>query len=204
MSLNLPPVSPSATPEETAYHYVYNEKGLKGGIPIMLMTGITWPIFCAGVNRQLAKIPGVSRTALWAQLGAGCLAALSMMLPAIFFSAVIYRLDRDPILTQLLSDLAWLVYMMSFPPFVAQDFMISYAVLSDRRPRPLIPRWAAWAMSGLAITVYPAIAVHCVKSGPFAWNGALSFWVGMAGGSVQLGILVFFLWKAHAEPDPEE
>ncbi|RWA13985.1 hypothetical protein EKO27_g1133 [Xylaria grammica] len=38
-SLNLPPVSPSLSPEQTAYHYVYNETGLKGGISLMLLTG---------------------------------------------------------------------------------------------------------------------------------------------------------------------
>lgn len=202
-SLNFPPISPSLTPEETAQHYRDNDVGLKIGISIMLLTGAIWPIFCAGVNRQLSKIPGVSHTALWGQLGAGCLGALSMMLPSMFFSVVAYRLERDPIITQTLSDLAWFVYAMGFPPFIGQDLMISYAVLSDKRPEPLIPHWVSWIMSGLTLTLYPALAVHAVKSGPFAWNGALGFWLGAIGFGGQVGILVSFLLKSHEKPDPD-
>lgn len=202
-SMQLPPISPSFTPEVTAAHYRRNETGMKGGICLMLMTGAFWPIFCAGVNRQLSKIPGISQTALWGQLGSGVLGSISMMIPSYFFSAVIYRLDRDPILTQMLSDLAWFVYAMGFPVFMGQDLMVSYAILSDKRPEPLIPHWVAWAMSGLTLTLYPALGVHCVKSGAVAWNGALGFWLGAVGFGGQVGLLVFFLMKAHAKPDLE-
>jgi hypothetical protein len=128
---------------------------------------------------------------------------MSMMLPSMFFSAVIYRLERDPLLTQMLSDLAWFVYAMGFPPFIGQDLMISYAILSDKRQNPLIPHWVAWVMSGLTLTLYPALGVHCVKSGAVAWNGALGFWLGAVGFGGQVGLFVFFLLRAHARPDPE-
>jgi hypothetical protein len=202
-SLNLPPIAPHRTPEDTAQHYVDNHTGMKGGISIMLMTGAIWPIFCAGINRQLSKIPGVSQTALFGQLAAGSLGAVSMMLPAMFFSAVIYRLERDPVITQTMSDLAWFVYAMGFPPFIGQDLMISCAILSDKRPEPLIPHWVAWVMSAFTLTLYPALGVHCVKSGAVAWNGALGFWLGAVGFGGQVGLLVMYLLKAHAKPDPE-
>lgn len=200
-SLNLPPIAPHRTAEDTAYHYVDNHTGMKAGISIMLMCGAFWPIFCAAINRQLSKIPNVSQTALQGQLAAGSLGALSMMLPAMFFSAVMYRLERDPVITQTLSDLAWFVYAMGFPPFIGQDLMISYAILSDKRKEPLIPHWVAWTMSGLTLSLWPALGVHCVKSGAAAWNGALGFWVGAVGFGGQIGLLVLFLLKAHAKPD---
>lgn len=202
-SFNFPPISPSLSAEATADHYRRNEKGLQAGISIMLLCGAVWPLFVAGINRQLAKIPGVSRTALQGQLAAGCLGSLSMMLPSMFFSVVIYRLERDPVLTQTLSDLAWFVFAMGFPPFIGQDMMISYAILCDKREKPLIPHWVAWATSGLTLTLYPALVIHCVKSGPLAWNGALGFWAGAIGFGAQVGILVPHLLKAHASPDPE-
>ena len=200
-SPQLPPISPSLTPEATADHYRQNETGMKIGICILLLTAVFWPIFCAGINRQLSKIPFASPTALWGQLVAGGLGSLSMMLPSMFFSVVIYRLDRDPILTQMMSDLAWFVYAMGFPPFLAMDMMISYTILSDKRKEPLIPHWVAWTTSGLTLTLYPALAVHCVHSGAFAWNGALGFWLGIVGFGGQVGLLVFFLKKAHSKPD---
>ncbi|KFA60027.1 hypothetical protein S40285_10670 [Stachybotrys chlorohalonatus IBT 40285] len=201
-SLNFPPISPSLTAEQTVDHYRRNELGMQIGISIMLLCGIAWPIFVAGINRQLSKIPGVSPTALWGQVAAGCLGTLSMMLPSMFFSVVIYRLDRDPVLTQTLSDLAWFVYAMGFPPFLAQDMMISYIVLSDKRDNPLIPRWVAWVTSGLTLGIYPALFVHFVKSGPLAWNGLLGFWFGAVAFGGQVGVLVYHLLNALEKPDP--
>ncbi|KFA51954.1 hypothetical protein S40293_11130 [Stachybotrys chartarum IBT 40293] len=201
-SLNFPPISPSLTPEETAEHYRRGERGMQVGICIMLLTAIFWPIFVAGVNRQLSKIPGVSTTALWGQVAGGCLGSLSMMLPSMFFSAVIYRLDRDPVITQTLSDLAWFVYAMGFPPFMAQDMMVSYIILSDKREKPLIPRWVAWTTSGLTLGIYPGLVVHCFKSGPFAWNGLVGFWIGIISFGIQGGVLVFHFLAATQKPDP--
>ena len=200
LSGQLPPISPSLTAEETADYYRQHKTGMKVGICCMLLTAIFWPIFCAGINRQLSKIPHASPTALWGQLTGGCLGSLSMMIPSFFFSVVIYRLERDPILTQTMSDLAWFVYAMGVPPFLGHDMMVSYAILSDDRSNPLIPHWVAWVNTGLTLTLYPAFVVHCVHSGPLAWNGALGFWLGGAGFGAQVGLLVFHFKKALVKP----
>lgn len=202
-SLLLPPISPSLTPEATANHYRQNETGMKGGVSLLVLTGLFWPIFTAGISRQLARIPGINPTVLWAQLASGSIGGISLMVPSIFFASTIYRLDRDPVLTQLLSDTAWFAFAMPFPPFIAQDLAISYAILSDRRPEPLFPHWLAWVNTGLTIGFYPALGVHCVHRGPLAWNGALSFWVGAVAFSIQVGLLVFYLLKVVGRPDKD-
>jgi hypothetical protein len=90
---------------------------------------------------------------------------------------------------------------MPFPPFVAQDFLVSYGIFSDKRSHPLIPHWVAWVNTAITFTFYPAFGVHCVKSGPIAWNGALTFWLGAVGLGVQIGLLVFYLLKAVTRAD---
>lgn len=167
----------------------------------MLLTATFWPIFCAGVNRQLSRIPNINPLFLWAQIGAGSLGGMSMLIPSVFFAAATYRLDRDPIITQALSDIAWFCFSMLFPPFMAQDLAVSCAILSDRRKTPLIPHWVAYVMSALTLTIYPAMGVHCVHGGPIAWNGAVGFWLGAAGFGLQVGLLVFFLMKVVGLPD---
>jgi hypothetical protein len=200
-SVLLPPISPSLSPQDTANHYREHEQGMKAGISLMILTSMFWPVFCAGINRQLARIPGINPTVLWAQLAAGSLGGISMMLPAILFASAVYRLDRDPVLTQMLSDTAWFAFSMGFPPFIAQDLAISVAIVSDHRSEPLFPHWVAYAMTALTFTYYPALGVHCVYEGPIAWNGALSFWLGAVGFGIQVGLLVFFLMKTVGKPD---
>ena len=200
-SLLLPPISPSATAEATVNHYRKNVNGLKGGIALMLLSVMFWPMFCAGINRQLARIPGIDPTVLWVQFGSGCIGGVAIMLSALLFASTIYRLDRDPAMTQLLSDTAWLFTIMPFPPFVAQELAISYAILSDHRPVPLFPHWLAWANTALSFTYYPALGAHCVHHGPIAWNGALAFWLPSAGFLIQLVLLVFYFLKAAGKSD---
>jgi hypothetical protein len=203
-SRNFPPLSPSETPEATVAHYQQNETALRATAALMSLTAVFWPIFCAGVNRQLSRIPGVSPTALWAQLAGGSLGTISMMFPSFLFATTVYRLDRDPAITQTLSDLSWLTFSMGWPPFIAQDLAISYAILQDHRPNPLFPHWVAYINTGLTLFLYPALGVHCVHSGALAWNGAITFWVGAAAFFIQLNVLVFFLMRAAGRPDEAE
>ncbi|KAJ5673958.1 hypothetical protein N7462_009397 [Penicillium macrosclerotiorum] len=203
-SLNFPPLSPSTSPENLVNHYRKHETGLRGASALMSLTAVFWPIFVAGVNRQLARIPGVNPIVLYTQIAGGSLCVISMMCPSFLFAATVYRLDRDPVLTQLLSDLSWLTFTMAWPPFIAQDLAISWAILSDRRPKPLFPRWLAYTTTGLTIGLYPALGVHCVHSGVLAWNGALTFWVGMACAFFQMNLLVFYLMRAAGTVDDQE
>ncbi|KAH8704872.1 integral membrane protein [Talaromyces proteolyticus] len=200
-SRNFPPISPHKSPEETVEHYLQNESALRATAALMSMTPIFWPLFCAGVNRQLSRIPGVSQTALYAQLASGSLAAVTMMVPSFLFATTVYRLDRDPNITQALSDLSWLTFSMGWTPSIAQDVAISYAILQDRRPNPLFPRWLAFVNTGLTVFLYPSLGVHCVHGGALAWNGAITFWVGAAAFFIQLNLLVFFLMRAVGRPD---
>jgi len=199
----LPPPSPSKSAEWIVNHYTKNEDGIKAGVPFMLAAGAMWPIFAAGISGQLARIPRISPTLLWAQVASGTLAAVTMMLPGIFFGVTAFRLDRAPELTQLLSDLSWLSVTMPFPPFIAQDLLVSCAILSDKRPTPLIPHWVAWVNSAVTLTFYPAFGVHCVRSGPIAWNGAVTFWLGAVGLGLQIGLLVLYFLKSVNKMDDD-
>ncbi len=93
------------------------------------------------------------------------------------------------------------LFAMPFPSFVAQDLAISYAILSDQCPKPLLPHWLAWVNTALIFTFYPVLGVHCVHHGAVAWNGILSFWLPAAGFSMQAGLLVFYLLKAVGKPE---
>lgn len=93
---------------------------------------------------------------------------------------------------------------MLFPPFIVQDLAVSWAILSDKRPKPLFPHWLAYATTGLTLTFYPALGVHCVHYGAMAWDGALEFWLGAAGFGIQVGLLVSFLIKAVGRPNEED
>ncbi|KAH7133992.1 integral membrane protein [Dactylonectria macrodidyma] len=192
----LPPIPPSRSPERVVEHYKSHETGIKAGSALMTFVGFFFPMYTSAISGQLSRIPGVPTTVLNAQLLGGCLGGLFLCLPAYFFAATAYRLERPPELTQLLNDVSWILFAMPFASLLAQDLAFSYAILLDRRPRPLFPRWLSFVTTGLTLTFWPAIGVHCVRSGAVAWNGGLAFWTAGVGGGVQIIVISIFVWKA--------
>lgn len=57
---------------------------------------------------------------------------------------------------------------------------VAIAVLSDRRPleERVWPRWVGWLSVWYAITSLIGVLVPFMLSGPFAWNGLYSFYIG--------------------------
>lgn len=166
----LPPVSPQQTAEEVSDHYLRHDKGMRCGTYLLLLTSFLWPLYSAGINNQLARIPHVPQTSLLLQMSASCVFALIITLSSIMFSVAVYRPERDPHIIQLASDTAWLLYSNINGPFIAQNIGIWWAVLSDRRERPFAPHGVAYLSLMLPICLLPAFAAHCVHGGPVSWN----------------------------------
>jgi hypothetical protein len=194
--LFIPPVSPSSTAEAVTNYYREHENGMKAGVIFMFLAAILWPLYSIGLNIQLSKIPGVHPTILSAQIAAGFTTAMGFLLISISFASTIYRLDREPALTQLLSDIAWLTFTFTIPSPLIQETTISYAIPSDIRAQPLIPRWIAWLDTIITLLWLPGVEAHCVHHGPIAWNGAITFWIGTFSFFVQQITTTSYFWRA--------
>ncbi|KAF2805570.1 ankyrin [Mytilinidion resinicola] len=79
-------------------------------------------------------------------------AVLSLRLPTYFFATTVYRLDGSPELIQLPNGLSWIFFAIPFASLLCQDLAFSHAILLDRRPEPLFPRWLDFVTSGLTLT----------------------------------------------------
>ncbi|CZR53552.1 related to integral membrane protein [Phialocephala subalpina] len=197
----LPPISPNHSPGQVVDHYRRHETGLKGGIALIQFIGLFFMLYTAAVGGQISQIPGVSKTVVYSQLLGGCVGGIFLTIPSYFFATTLYRLDRTPELTELLNDMSWIFFAMPFSGLLCQDLAFSYAVLLDRRPRPLFPRWLAWVSTGLTLSFYPAIGVNCVHSGVVAWNGVLTFWTAGVCIGAQICLTSLYTWKAISRTD---
>ena len=62
-------------------------------------------------------------------------------------------------------------------PATIQALSIAVPILLDKTSPPPIPRWVGYANLWLGILFVPGMLVVMWKTGPFAWNGLLSFWI---------------------------
>ncbi|RDA87842.1 hypothetical protein CP532_2957 [Ophiocordyceps camponoti-leonardi (nom. inval.)] len=202
-SRNLPPVSPSLTPESLAQHYRDNHHGFRAGVVFVFLSAMVYPFYGIGVSNVLSRIPGANPVMVMAQTAAGVVIGMIFMTSGILFSVITFRPDRDPVLIQLMSDMAWLFFTMMVPVLTLQELFIASLIRSDRREKPIVPRWLAWANGILPMGWFASWGSHCVQTGPFAWNGALAFWFTSACYFLQLILDMVYFWKAAGRVDEE-
>lgn len=112
-----------------------------------------------------------------------CLLACSAGGPAIFLVADVFWLlaafapARDPQLTVMFNDLAWMTFTTAVPFLIAQSLFIALAIYLDGPGRPVFRRWVASFNIVVAAALVPAAFTGLALSGPMAWNGLLPFWV---------------------------
>ncbi|KIM93375.1 hypothetical protein OIDMADRAFT_138039 [Oidiodendron maius Zn] len=192
----LPPLPPSWDAEQTAKHYRDHEKGIQGGASLMVFSGMFYLLFTAVISAQMRRISNPHHAVSALQLASGAAGSLVFIMSGMVLAVTSYRLDRPVEITQALNDLFWVTYCMPWPAFIVQNFAFAYAIIIDRRSKPLFPKSIA-VLNIIAPTLYiPAAALHCFKTGPLAWNGSVTFWIPASGWCVQAIVDCFCLVQA--------
>lgn len=105
-------------------------------------------------------------------------AAIIGMLTGVFGSMILLRLDRiDPATIQGFYDLIWFMFLIPWPPFTIWQFLVGAAILSKTNDQTVFPRWIGYFSFWAGVLEVPAGFAMFWYDGPFAYNGAISFWV---------------------------
>ncbi len=173
----IPPPSPSLTPVEVATHYAQHANGVRFGMVLTLISGMFVMPMVGVISAQIRRIKGISSAVVYAQISAGAVGTVFFFLGAVAFVTTAYRPERAIELTYVLNDFSWIMAVITWPPACMQCLIIGIAVLSDMGTPPVFPRWVGFLNFWVAIGFVPSGLLPFFKSGPFAWNGLLVFWL---------------------------
>jgi hypothetical protein len=192
----VPPPSPELSAEAIAAIYRDNASLIRTGM-VLGLVGIAGNIaLVCVISVQLRRITGAGRLPAYLQLGAGCIGVLTVMFPTMIFAITAFRPERDPQLTQLLNDIGWLIIIPAFPTFIAQFLGIAFGVLKDTSATPVFPRWSAYFNLWVGLLFCPGAFSYFLRTGPFAWDGLLAFWVAAGAFFVWLLVMPVLLTRA--------
>lgn len=181
----IPPPSPADSAAEIAQMFRDNTAMIRLGLFIaMLATGLLCP-FYAAIAVQMKRIEGRSSPLTYTQIIAGACSTLEIVLPMMIWQAAAFRPERDDEFIRTLNDVAWLPFLGLTTTVVIQNIVIGVIILKDARPRPIFPRWYAYLNFWVGLLVLPAGLIVFFKTGPFAWDGLLAWWMPVA---------AFFFW----------
>ena len=139
--------------------------------------GIGVVVLLALIMMQIKRM--AHRTPILAYCYLGCATGGPVMffLADLFWLIAAFRPERDPQLTLLFNDLAWISFTSQVGFLIAQCVFLALAIFLDRKQQPLFPRWLAHFNLLVAAAIAPAAFVATTLQGPLAWDGLLSFYL---------------------------
>jgi hypothetical protein len=191
-----PPLSPQLPADAVAEFYRHNAAWIRFSMVTFNLCGIMLlPLFCV-VTVQIKRMAAQSQAFAYCYLMATVSGATIFALSSIFFATATYRPERDADLVQVLNDIGWIVFVAPVGMALIQNLMLALAIYFDDRARPVYPRWVAHFVLVVALAMAPAAFSVTVTSGPFAWNGAISFWLRNLAYGTYLLVMLVVTWQA--------
>lgn len=173
-----PPPSPSRSMEEVVAFYQDNASRVLAGFLLIMISGMFVMPLVAVISVQLKRIEGSQAPVMtYTQLVSGAVGCVFITLPPVFFLATAFRPERLADITYFINDFAWIMFIIIWPPAFMQCLSIGIAILRDKSPVPVFPRWVAYLNFWVAVGFLPGSLLVFFKSGPFAWNGLFPWWI---------------------------
>lgn len=174
---NFPNPSPALSATDLTARYLDNLTAIRVGFIVSLITVVLYMPWTALLTAQMARIEGKFPVLALLQLLGGGLTVMVVSFSAMFWVVAAFRPERDPALFQLMTDTGWLCIDLQYACTTLQMVAAALAGLADKREVPLFPRWVCYLTIWCGISFFPASLTGVLKTGPFAWDGVLSFYI---------------------------
>ena len=174
-----PPPEPSLGASEVVALYKTNNMEFRVGVVLCLLSGGFLLPFSVVVSMQMARlekgIPGWSIL----QVICGGLGTIFLWGPPLIWGAAAFSVERDPALTLLLHELAWLMFITPLCVFPMQLGALGMVALTNKKAEKVqaFPRWIGYLTLWQLVQSFGGLAAMLFKGGIFAWNGLFPFYL---------------------------
>jgi hypothetical protein len=200
----IPPPSPSHSRAQLVAQFSDHTDRIRLGLVISLFACALLVPFCSAIAAQMRRMEGVSSVLAETQLVSGGLLCVEFLLPFAIWQTALYRIHEwSPETVQMLNDMAWLMFLGIICSACVQVAAIGIAVLRDRGPEPVFPRWSGYFNLWVSIMWIPAGWIPFFKHGAMAWNGLVAFYVPLTVYAAWFAIMVRLLLRAIARQQDE-
>lgn len=192
----LPPHSPYAEAAEIQKFYDANRSGIRAGMVLEMFAAAAFIPFTAVMAHYIAQVEGKVGILTISQIMGGMGNVMLTFYPAMWWLIASYRADIPPDILRFANDAGWLQFVGGLTPFYPILISIAVTAFVDRRPVPLFPRWVGYLNLWITVLFWPGLIIFFVKSGPFAWNGLLAFWLPLFVLGLWFAVMTYWLRRA--------
>lgn len=174
---NIPNPAPSLSPAELAARYTENLGDIRLGFIVSLIAVVLYMPWTCVLAARMSRIEGPVPVLAFLQLIGGALTVMVVSFSAMFWAVAAFRPERNPELIQLLTDTGWLAIDLQYACTTLQMWALAVCVLLDRKSKhPLFPQWHCYFTIFAGASFFPASLTGVLTTGPFAWNGVMSYY----------------------------
>ena len=174
----IPPLSPALSADQVAHIYQTYTTEIRIGAVLVAISSMFAILFYAAVSIQLRAMEGQQRPVMaYAQFIAGAANVQFFILPGLLWIVASFRPDRPAEITHALNDIAWIIAIAPWPITMVQMLICGIAILKYSSSNQVFPRWVGFFNIWGALTFMAGALLPFFKTGPFAWNGLLTFWL---------------------------
>jgi len=184
---NIPPVSAALSPSDLLAFYIQNHFSILFGQSIAAFVGILYAPWSAQMALTVWRIEGNSPVLALCVLIGGILTTWVVVFCPAMWVAAAYRTDIDPNILRTLNDFAFITFNLTYVGTTMQAVLVGIVGLLDKSEHRVFPRWACYWAIFTGVSFLPITALPFFTSGPVAWNGFVTFWVGFT---------TYFIWAA--------
>ena len=199
-----PPMSPSKSAQQVAAFYKQHETMIRASMIVFNLCAVMLVPFFMVIVYQMKRMATPTQVLAYGYLSAAASGVTLFAIADLFWLVAAFRPDRDVQQIQLLNDLAWITFIAPVGMIVAQNVCLGVAVYLDARPEPIFPRWVGHFSIAVALAIVPAAGAAVFRTGPLAWNGAVSFWLRNGAYGAFLVVMFFMLRRAIERERLEE
>jgi len=189
----LTPMSPTLDASDVVAFYQAHLVGIRIGSILLLCSPGLFIAFSAAITADMNRMTGISSALPLLQVLFSLFTVGPFVVVAMCWTAASFRLERAPEITQALNDLGWLFYVMPGAPAMFQPIALAVGIFYDRSERPVYPRWAGFMNLIVAALFFMGCFVGLTKTGPFAWDGLITYYLPTVGFVIWIVVMIILL-----------
>lgn len=200
LSWMMPPRSPSSSPSAIV-EFMQSHNLLIACAILTLSFGLA-PLSNAVYLIQIKRMSVSPVFRYSVMVGSMTGAIVGMLFPMFCFGLGAFRPGYDPSILAMLYDFGYLAYIGSLGCFCVMWMAFGLAIILDKNN--VLPKWLGYYTVWQYVTELMAAPVWISKSGPFAWNGLMTFWFAMViYVSWQIIVYICIYRSIRNQPDAE-
>ncbi|NMF87157.1 hypothetical protein [Aromatoleum petrolei] len=198
LGYNIPPIPADYTADQLAHHFRTNYNEVRAGMAGAMLFGVLylpWTLSITRVMEWMNRNENNMMSTL--QMWGGGLTVVPLVTSSVFWLTAAYRPDvLEPVTLQMLYDQGWLLIDMFYAITTIPMVALGVGGLTDKRNQPLLPRWACWYSIWAGLSFLFELLMPFFKSGLFARQGWLNFWVEFIVWFAYIVITTYYVFKA--------